>query len=382
MIKRAGLLGGVGSGRYIVPAIGAGGGQVRRLVPAHRHHQRRDRARAVAFFEALFERLRALPGVRAAGGVTNLPLGDPIGDWDFYLPGETPDSDGSDRAADWQVVTPGYFEAMGVPLRRGRFIVARDGADAPAAVVINDTLADTYFAGRDPIGQQIRMSGGERPWMAIVGVVGDVRHGGLDAPAGPQVYMPHAQFIPFWRDTTVRSLSVVIRADGDPEAVAAAARARVRELDPNLAVAAVTPMVQVLARAVAPRRLQAQLVAVFAGIALALALVGTYGVLAYHITERTREFGVRMALGARAGQIMRMVVRQGMAPAVAGVLVGLAGAAALTRVLGTLLFETEPLDPVAFGGTAAALLAAALAACLVPAHRATRVDASAALRAE
>jgi putative ABC transport system permease protein len=196
------------------------------------------------------------------------------------------------------------------------------------------------------------------------------------------VYMPHAQFIPFWRDTTVRSLSVVIRSEHDAAAAAAAVRARVRELDPNLAVAAVQPMERVLARAVAPRRLQMQLLAVFAAVALALALVGTYGVLAYHITERTREFGVRMALGATGGDIVHMVVREGMAPAIAGVLIGLAGAAVLTRVLTTLLFETEPLDPVAFGGTAALLLGTALAACLVPARRATRVDPCTALRAE
>jgi putative ABC transport system permease protein len=336
----------------------------------------------VAFYEALFEGLRAVPGVRAAGAVTNLPLGDPIGDWDFYLPGETPGPHGSDRAADWQVLTPGYFEAMGVPLLRGRFVDERDGPDAPAVVVINETLANTYFAGREPVGLGIRMSGRERPWMTIVGVVADVRHNGLDAPSGPQVYMPHAQFIPFWRDTTVRSLSVVIRSEGDPEATAAAVRARIRELDRDLAVAAVRPMESVLARAVAPRRLQMQLLAAFAGIALVLALVGTYGVLAYHITERTREFGVRMALGAKADDIRRMVVREGMAPAIAGVLVGLGGAAALSRLLMTLLFETEPLDPIAFGGAAAALLLAALAACLLPARRATRVDPGTALRAE
>jgi putative ABC transport system permease protein len=341
-----------------------------------------ERQRVVAFFERLLEGVRAAPGVRFAGAVTNLPLGDPIGDWDFYLPGETPGPQGSDRAADWQVVTPGYFEAMGVPLRGGRFITMRDAPDAPAVVVINETLARTYFPERDPIGLQIRMSGLERPWMTIVGIAGDVRHTGLDAAAGPQVYMPHAQFVPFWRDTTARSLSVVIRSDRDAGAIASAVRARVRELDPDLAVAQVRPMDAVLARSLAAERLQVQLLAVFAAIALVLAVVGTYGVLAYQITERTREFGVRMALGAKAADIVRMVVRQGMAPAAAGVLLGIGGAAAATRLLETLLFETEPLDPVAFGGTAAVLLAAALAACLLPARRATRVDPSTALRAE
>lgn len=342
----------------------------------------RERERAVAFFERLLEGIRAVPGVDAAGAVTNVPLGEPIGDWDFYLPGETPGPHGSDRSADWQVVTPGYFEAMGVPLRRGRFITARDAWDAPAVVVVNETLAGTYLSGRDPIGVQIRMSGGDRPWMTIVGVAADVRHNGLAGAADPQVYIPHAQFIPFWPDTTVRSLAVVIRSASGAQAAVSAVRARVRELDPNLALARVRTMDAVLDRAVAAERLPAQLLAIFAAIALVLAVVGTYGVLAYQINERTREFGVRVALGARSDEIVRMVVRDGMTPAIAGVLIGIGCAAALTRVLTTLLFETEPLDIVTFATTSGVLLAAALAACCVPAGRAARVDPATALRAD
>jgi len=341
-----------------------------------------ERERAVGFYEQLLDRFRAVPGVRFAGAVTNLPLGNPIGDWDFYLPGETPGPHGSDRPADWQVVTPGYFEAMGVPLLRGRLPVAADRADAPPVVVINETLARTYFSGRDPIGQQIRMSGDDRSWMTIVGIVADVRHEGLDTPANSQVYLPHAQFKPFWRDTTVRTFALVVRTDGDPQAAASALRASVRAINPNVPVAQAMTMEQVVDRSVAPRRLQTQLLAVFAAVALVLAIVGTYGVLAYQITERTREFGVRMAVGAGRADILRMVVRQGMAPAAAGVLIGLGGAALLTQLLTSLLFETRPLDPVTFAGTAAVLLVAALAACLVPARRATRVDPAVALRTE
>jgi len=342
----------------------------------------KEREPVVRFFEQALERLRALPDVTAAGATAGLPLQTEIGDWDFYLPGETPGPHGSDRAADWQVVTPGFFEAMGVELRRGRFPSLSDRADAPAVVVINQRLAATYFPGVDPVGRQIRMSGGERPWMTIIGVAGDIRHNGLDTPARAQVFMPHAQFVPFWKDTTVRSFSIALRTSGDPRAVAAAAVARIRELDRDLPVSQVMTLEAVVDRAVGPRRLQMLLLAIFAGIALVLAAIGTYGVLAYQITERTREFGVRMALGARRADIIGMVLRQGMSPAVAGVIVGLAGAALLTRLLASLLFETRPTDPATFGATAVVLLAAALAACLFPARRATRVDPATALRAE
>jgi putative ABC transport system permease protein len=342
----------------------------------------RERDLVVRFYEQLLDRLRSTTGVRSAGGVSNLPLNDPIGDWDFYLPGETPSDQGSDRAADWQVITPGFLEAMGVPLVRGRFPAAADTADAPAVVVVNETLARTYFAGRDPIGLQIRMSGRDRSWMTIVGVCADVRHDGLDTPANAQVYMPHAQFKPFWSDTTVRSLALAIRTTAEPLSLASIVRERVRELDPTLPISQVMTMETVVQRSVASRRLQMLLLTVFAAIALVLASIGTYGVLAYHVTERTREIGVRMALGARAADIVRLVVREGMVPASIGVLLGVAGAMAVSRLLDTLLFETSAADPVTFGATAVVLLTAAFLACVVPARRATRIEPSMALRAE
>jgi putative ABC transport system permease protein len=248
--------------------------------------------------------------------------------------------------------------------------------------LINETLARTYFSDRDPIGRQIRMSGGDRPWMTIVGVVGDVRQDGLDATTASEIYMPHAQFKPFWQDATLRTFTLAIRSAGDPAALTSVVRQQVRTLDPNLPLSMVITMEDVVARSVAERRLHMLLIGFFAAVALVLAVVGTYGVLAYQINERTREFGVRMALGARAGDIVRMVLRQGMAPAIAGVFIGLGGATLVTRLLSTLLFETEPLDTVTFAGTTAILLTAALVACCVPARRATRVDPSTALRAE
>jgi putative ABC transport system permease protein len=342
----------------------------------------RERDRAVRFFEQMLDGVRASPGVLGAGAVAGLPLQTQRGDWDFYMEGETRGPDGSDRPTDWQVITPGYFETMGIRLVRGRFLDARDRADSPAVVLINETLARTFFPDRDPVGRQISMTGSNRPWMTIIGVAGDVRQDGLDAAPQPEVYMPHSQFTPFWRDTTLRTFTITVKTAGDPAQAAPIVRQQVRALDPNLPVSTVITMDEVVARSVAERRLHMSLLATFAVIAVVLAVVGTYGVLAYHITERTREFGVRMALGARAGDILRMVIRQGMMPAAAGVLIGVAGAALVTRLLASLLFETEPLDPVTFAATSAFVLSAALIACAVPARRATRVDPSTALRAE
>jgi putative ABC transport system permease protein len=342
----------------------------------------RERDQVVRFFDRMLDGVRSSPGVIQAGAVAGLPLQSQRGDWDFYMEGETPGPHGSDRPTDWQVVTPGYFETMGIRLVRGRFPAPTDRSQSPAVVVVNETFARTFFADRDPVGRQIRMSGDDRPWMTIVGIVGDVRQDGLETFAVPEVYMPHAQFKPFWRDTTLRTFTVVVRSEADAASVGGVVRQQVRALDPNMPISAVLTMDDVVAQSVAERRLHMLLLSTFAAIALILAVVGTYGVLAYQITERTQEFGVRMALGANAGNILAMVIRDGMVPALAGVVVGLVGATLVTRLLSSLLFETEPLDPVTFAGTAGVLLLAALVACCVPARRATRVDPSTALRAE
>ncbi len=341
-----------------------------------------QRDAVVRFFEQLLDGVRAAPGIVSAGAVAGLPLQSQRGDMDFYMEGETPGPSGSDRPTDWQVVIPGYFEAIGIRLVRGRFIAASDRAESPAVVLINETLAHTFFPERDPIGRQIRGSGPDVPWMTIVGVVGDVRQDALDVLPVPEIYMPHSQFTPFWRDSTLRTFTITVKTAGDPALATSIVRQQLRTLDPNIPISTVLTMDEIVARSVAERRLYMWLLGCFAAVALLLAVVGTYGVLAYQITERTREFGVRMALGARAADILRMVVQQGMTPAVGGVLVGLAGAAGTTRVMSTLLFETEPLNAVTFSGMAALLLTAAFVACCVPARRATRVDPSTALRAE
>lgn len=343
-------------------------------------YERRDEV--VRFFERLLDGVRTAPGIVGAGAVAGLPLQSQRGDMDFYMEGETPTSSGSDRPTDWQVVIPGYFETIGIRLVRGRFLAPTDRAESPAVVVINETLARTFFPGCDPIGRQIRGSGADVPWMTIVGIVGDVRQDALDVLPVPEIYIPHSQFRPFWRDSTLRTFTVTVKTIGDPAAATSIVRQQVRAIDPNIPISTVVTMEEIVARSVAERRLHMLLLGFFAAVALVLAVVGTYGVLAYQITERTREFGVRMALGAKAGDILRMVVRQGMTPAVAGVSIGLAGAAVATRLMSTLLFETKALNAATFAAMATLLLMAALVACCVPARRATRVDPSTALRAE
>jgi putative ABC transport system permease protein len=341
-----------------------------------------ERSQVVRFFDAMFERIRSSSGVVAAGAVAGLPLRSQRGDWDVYLEGETPGPGGSDRPTDWQVVTPGYFETMGIRVVGGRPPARTDTADAPAVAVINETFARTYFPGIDSVGRQVRMSGNDRPWMTVVGVVGDVHQDSLDAAPPPEIYMPHAQFTPFWQDSTLRTFTVVVRSTVDPTALVATVRQHVRELDPNLPIATIATMEDVVRGSVAQRRFLLGLLSGFAAIALVFAVLGAYGVLAYQINERMREFGIRLALGATARDIAGVVLRQGMPPALAGVAAGLAGAALLTRVMTGLLFEITPLDPATFAGVAAVLLVAALAACTVPARRAIHADPGAVLKAE
>lgn len=338
----------------------------------------RERERTVRFFDELLDGVRALPGVRGAGAVSSLPLSQTMFDATFYLPGEV--ANNGNRNTDFAVVTPGYLEAIGTKLLRGRLHGRSDIGTSPAVAVINDYLARTFFPGSDPIGQQIRFGFGQ-PW-TIVGIVEDVRHRGLSVPPQSQVYLPHSQFTPFWPDTTVRSLALVVRTSGEPSTLTSQIRARLRELDANVPIAQVTTMHDIVDQSVASERLQTGLLAAFAAIALLLAVVGTYGVLAYQVTERTREIGLRMMLGANKGDVLRLIVRQGMLPAAAGVIAGLAGAALVSRGLETLLFETTPLDAATFGVAAAALLLAALGACVVPARRALRLEPGTALRAE
>jgi putative ABC transport system permease protein len=332
-------------------------------------------AAAVAFYDEILRRARALPGVTAAAGVTTLPLGGGVDGYGFHVQGRPSANPEAAPSADRFVVTPGYFDAVRMPLVRGRFLDERDAQGRAPVVVVNRTVAMELFAGEDPIGRRVSLGPPDAAPRTIVGVVGDVRHHGLDAPVGYQVYVPQAQWA--WAETL---MTLVIRAQGDLESLAAPMRAIVREVDAAQPLTDVRPYADVVAESTGARRFAAGLLTAFAAAAVVMAVVGLYGALGVVVGQRRREIGVRIALGARAGSIRRLVLAQGFVPVAAGLTAGLIAAALSTGALRSMLYGVEPLDPATFAGAVVALVAGALAACLVPARRASRIDPASTLR--
>jgi putative ABC transport system permease protein len=279
----------------------------------------------------------------------------------------------------YRVATPEYFTTVGVKLLRGRTFTADDRLGGAMSVVINDALVRRYYPDRDPIGREIYLGAPDNrlfPQATIVGVVSDTRDGGLDAEPLPTVFIPMAM-MPTWP-----SYSYVIRTSGDPTTVAGMVRSEIRAVDPTLPVENVTTMHAVLRESVAPARWSTTLLGSFAAVALVMAALGVFGVLSYTVTQRTRELGIRIALGAAPGAVRRLVVGQGMTLAVLGVAIGLAGALALTRFLEGMLFGVTRTDPVTYVAVSLLLVGVAAMAAYLPARRATRVDPMVALRAE
>ncbi len=330
--------------------------------------------RQVAFFDELVTRLRALPGVRAAAGIYPLPLSGAEEGASFVVDGR-PAAPDERVLAGPRFVSPGYFETMGIPVVRGRGFRDSDGREASPTLVINEAMARTYWPSGDPIGQRLAFSGvsGPRVWREIVGVISDVHHSGLDRPSPPEVYCPFAQF-------PGPGLTLVLRTNGAPRDLVASVEAAVRSIDADQPITNVRTMDELLARSVAPRRFPLLLLGTFAGLALVLAAVGIYGVMSYLVAQRRHEIGIRMALGAEARDVRRLVVGQGMKLVLIGLALGAAGALVLTRVLQGLLFAVSATDPVTFVAVALLLVLVALAACWIPARRATRIDPLAALR--
>ncbi len=334
--------------------------------------------RVAGFFEQLLPRVRALPGVTRAGAVRVLPLAATIGDWSIDLEGRMP-APGEDFDGDWQVVTPGYFETMGVRVLRGRAITDADRADGPPVVVINETMARQYWPGEQPLGRRFRFNGPTAPWIEVVGVVADEKHVGLGAPVNRKWYRPHAQ----WSQSSsnpIRAMTLVMRTDGDPVSLVRPAREAIRSLDPRLAVSEVRTLEEVIGASVSRQRFTMLLLAIFAAIALVLAAVGVYGVMSYWVSERTREIGIRMALGATQRQVTALVVREGLVPVLAGVAAGGVVALSLAGVMRGLLYGVAPRDPVTFVGVGVALVAVSVAASWLPARRAALLPPVEALR--
>jgi predicted permease len=317
--------------------------------------------------------------------VRALPLATTIGDWGLDIDGyvETP---GNNAKGDWQIMTDGAFEAMGMRLVRGRWFTAADTSASQPVMVVNETMARTYWPNGEAIGGQVTVGGGgmnvDQPRPVVVGIVADERHNGVTSAVKEKFYVPHSQWHLVTNGNLIRNAFVVVRMPGSPMTAAAPVRAIVREMDPALPVAAVRPMTDVVGTALATPRLTGFLLGTFAAIASALAVVGLYGVLSYLVARRTHEIGIRMAMGADRGEVLRMIVRRGVALAVLGVVVGLAAALALSRVVRGLLYDVAPTDPVTFVVVPLALLMVAAVASLVPALRAVRVSPLVALRSE
>jgi putative ABC transport system permease protein len=344
-------------------------------IPLSRATYTKDEQRSAAF-EQLIGRMKTLPGVRDVSVVSNVPMTDFDYELSFQVEGREPYKPGEEAVADYTVVGADYFRTMNIGLLRGRVFTEHDTANLPQVMVVSNAFVRQYFPNEEPIGRRIVFDGNDKTAREIVGVVADVRRNGLDVNVQPEMYVSHVQ-------KPERRLNVVIRTEAeDALQLAQAARAEVKAFDPNQIIWRSQTLDQLLSTSVAPRRFNMLLLGIFAGVALVLAAVGLYGVMSYSVSWRTREIGIRMALGARRADVLRLVVRQGMTMTLIGLALGLVGAFSISRVLRGLLHGVSPTDPLTFVAVSIVLLVVALLACLVPARRATRVDPIIALRTE
>jgi putative ABC transport system permease protein len=322
--------------------------------------------------------INQLPGVKAAM-ISELPLSGDSLDHDFVIDGRPPIAPGDEPSLETRSILGDYFHTMQIPLRSGRDFGPQDFvANAPLVGIANDQLVHQYFPNEDPIGKRVRwVRDPAVHWMTIVGVVGDVKHFGLDLPDQPALYSPYTQINP-WK----RWMSIAARTQSNPEGMAQAIKQQIWKLDSQLPLTKVKTMNEVSAASFAARRFNMLLLGIFAGLALVLAAVGIYGVMSYAVTQRTQEIGIRMALGARAGDVLGLVIKNGMTLTLLGVAIGVAGAYALTRLLATWLFGVTPTDKPTFVAVSAVLIVVAFVACYLPARRATKVDPLVALRYE
>ena len=335
----------------------------------------RDRALHSEVVNQILDRVRALPGVIGAGSIGRLPMdGGNSGSWSCRA--DRPEPAPSERpGGDVSIVSPGYFQAMGIRLLRGRDFDSRDRIGSPHVAMLNLSAARSLFGDDDPIGKRLRVWWNDAGDVEVVGIVADIRHSEMRTSPEPCLFMSNAQQpYPF--------AGLVIRTIGHPQAIAGAVKQQLREVDPDQGVAQVETMEELVADSMAQSKAQTVLLGLFAAVALGLACIGIYGVLAYSVTQRTREIGVRLALGASPASAFRLIVREGLGLTLAGLCIGLVLSVALTRFLKDLLFEVEPLDPAVLSGVVALLTLVAATACALPALRATRVDPAVVLRDE
>jgi putative ABC transport system permease protein len=299
------------------------------------------------YFAGAVERLRALPGVQSAAAASQIPLAGNMDRYGFHAEGKIRANPEEDPSAERYCITPGFLETMRIPLLRGRNISFADTATAPQVLLIGETTARRMWPGEDPIGKRVKLGGVDNPWWTVVGVTGDVHHVGLDAVPDMQMYVPHQQW-PFPDSLMV----FVVRTGGAPAAISSAAQQAIHSLDPTQPISRITPLESYISLSMQGRRVALILIGTFAAIALALSMVGIYGVTAYSVGQRTREIGIRAALGAQRSELLGLLLRQGMLLVIFGVIAGVLASVALTRSLASLLFKVQPIDPLTFGGVA------------------------------
>lgn len=331
------------------------------------------------FHHPLLENVRALPGVDAAGLISKIPLQESGANGNFGIVGKSFDNVASQPFAEMRIVSPGYFATMGIPVVRGRDFAESDDAKSQPVVMINEDAAKKYFPNEDPVGRQLAFGtpGPQNPPAIIVGVVGSVRQASLETPPLSELYFPYRQ-----AGGALSDMALMIRATKDPNSVVRSVQNAIRTLDPAQPVYNVKTMRDVMADSVAERRLYLRLLAAFAGVALLLAMAGIYGVIAYGVTQRTREFGIRIALGCESSRIKRMVVWQGTRLALFGLAIGIPGAFAMSALIASVLYGVGRADPLTYAAVASLLVAVSLVATYMPARRAVRVDPLVAMRSE
>ena len=350
------------------------------VLPAAKYQ---EQPRRVAFFNELTTRLRAVPGIQSAAAMAGLPPFRQVNANDTQFENYRHVEGGPPANVDYyQSTTVDYTTAMKIPVLEGRTFGPQDGATSPPVVLVNETLAKMYWPKESALGHRLRVCCGDQvPWATIVGVVKDVKQGGIDQKTGTEIYFLYDQTVALFGGAP-RNMNVVVRSTLPLESLARVVREQVNAMDRTLPIVRLRTMDDVFSDSIARQRFLAQLLGIFAALALALAAVGTYGVLSYLVTERQREIGIRMALGADRTNVLSLVLRQGLSTTVIGLVLGIVGAIGLTRLAGSLLFEVKPTDPLTFGAVAGVITLVALLACVVPARRATRVDPMVALREE
>jgi putative ABC transport system permease protein len=347
---------------------------MRTVLPRSKYNESPQRT---AFYKQVLERVRSLPGVSAAGYSTSVPLAIKGGTSGFWVEGRTVEqarAGGLAYDANHRQISVDYLKTMGIPIQQGRSFDDSDNEKSIPVAIVNETMARQYWPGENPIGKRFKLGDpddNEVPWVTIVGIAGDVRQMGVDEPVKPEMYFPYQQTSEF---AYYAPRDLVIRTSVDPLSLVAAVRNEIHQVDPEQPISDVRTMAAVLGEETASRRMGMILLTIFAALALLLATLGVYGVLAYFVVQHTQEIGVRMALGAQRHDILGLVLKKGMTLALLGVVIGLAAAFALTRLMAGLVYGVSPTDPVTYAGLAALLIMVAFVACYLPARRATKVD--------